>query len=528
MAAKREYTVLELDGARLCALSAVVTAGNVEVTRWHTAECPAGTQADNAATVGSWIGEELRTAGLDTARTVLAVGRNDVVLKPISLPAAEGLGEASIAGAVRLQMVRQLTMAVDGAAIDYAVMPTKSDGSMVVLAGAMPGERVKWLKNMAEAADCRLARIALRCSGAAAQLGEVSQRRAGPVLGVVVGRTTTEFVVVEDGQMVLARATDLTLPESTDDLAAFAQRLAIEAKRTWVSHPPTSGGAELEFVGVLGKGDVASLVAAACGEVLGVTGQVVGLPPVVKCHCDVPEADRGTMSALVGLLTEQVQGRPMLDFANPRKAPDVAAKMRQAVLVGTLLLILVGGVSIVMAQKRLGALRSERDVALAEEASQRKQLEQYLIVHARINHMEQWRNARVDWLPHIRRLSDELPDPHDSTTDELTGRMASNSFYDPRGKSTYPGGEWKTGMRSTFSLSGKVDNRTVAAELRERLLTDGVYQVGSRGPDMPDRYSMELVTSLPSPAAKPLAKPAGQPAGEPTPAPKDAGQKGAP
>src|SRR2546421_341402 len=75
------------------------------------------------------------------------------------------------------------------------------DGTVGVLAGAMPADRVRWWREIASGAGLNLRRIGLRCAGGAALLAELSQRRAGPIMGVSVGAGSTEFVIVEDGQM---------------------------------------------------------------------------------------------------------------------------------------------------------------------------------------------------------------------------------------------------------------------------------------------------------------------------------------
>jgi hypothetical protein len=516
MGSRKEVTVIELDGSRLSALAAHVTPGGVDISRWHTAVRPEGVAADNAKAVGEWLGKELKDAGLPRSRVILAMARNDVVLKPLTLPASEEVNEDSIAGAVRLQMVRQLTMSMEGTAIDYTVMPGRAAGTMGVIAGAMPGPRVQWARDVAAAAGCKLVRIGLRCSGASALLAELSQRRSGPVLGIALGATTTEFVVVEDGQMMLARGAELPRPSEPGETEAFVQRLAVEAKRTWMSYRSATPGLEVDLVAVLGDGDLAKQVGAACGVGLNVPGEIVPLPTVAARSCNVPEADRGTMAALAGLLVEGVVGKPGLDFANPRKIPDVGARRRQMVLAAALLLIVTGGFGYVASKKSLNSLRAELETLKSEEGRLKKQVDQYLALDARVNHIEQWKNARVDWLPHIRKLSDTLPSPHDSITDEFAGKMIASTFYDPKGKTQYPGGEWGTRVNTVFDLAGKVDHRTIASGLRERLLADKIYTVESRGPDTPDRYSVELATSLRRPE---LPKP---PPEKPKAAPKKA------
>jgi Tfp pilus assembly PilM family ATPase len=521
MAVGREMSVMELDGARLTAVSAVVSGNSVEVTRWLSATRPDSVAADSADAVGEWIAAEFKQAGLSRSRVVLAVSRGDVVLKQLTLPAGADTGEADIAGAVRLQMVRQLTMSLEGTAIDYAPVGGAQGGSVSVLAGAMPADRVNWSRAVAKAAGMNLRRIGLRCAGAAALMAELSQRRAAPILGVAVGAGTTEFVIVEDGQMMLARAVDVPKPASRADFDMYAERLSVEAKRTWMSYRSSRPGMDAEAVAVVGDGELARRVGDQCAGALGVPCKTVGLPGLVQMTAQISENERAAAMPLVGLLVEGVLGRPGLDFANPRKLPDRAAAVRQRVLAAALVAIAVGGVGYVGANKKLGHMQEELKVLQAKESDLRKQADQYYVLHAKINHIEQWEQAKVDWLGHIRELSDQLPDPHDAVVGELTGRMMGGAVYDPKGKS-YPGGEWTAREQAVFEVSGSVENRQVVTDLRERLLGGGVYRVESRGPDTPDKFSLELLTADATPQAaiisdKPIAKSS-------TP-PKQAGKK---
>ena len=514
MAGEREYGVLELDGPRLTAITAVVSTGRVEVKRWLSAVRPETVAGDDAAAVGEWIGLEFKRAGLARGRIVVAVSRGDIVLKQLSVPQGTGPGalpasDAEVAGVVRLQMSRQLPMSAEGSAIDYAPMAGASadgTGARWVMAGAMPAARVAWLRAVARAAGLTVDRIGLRSLGAATLLAELSQRRAGPVLGVAVGSGSTEFVIVEDGQMIFARATDAARPVARAEMEAFADRVAIEAKRTWTSHRASRSSGEIEVVGVLGEGELSRLVGERCGRALERSVEAVGAPSIVELPSHMPEGDRAAALPLVGMLVERAVGRATLDFANPRRLPDAGARRRQFALAGVFALIVLGGLSFVAKDRALGRLRAERDALVAKESELRKSVDVMLVEDARANHLERWAATRVDWLAHVRRLSDFLPEPSLATLDEMEGRLTAATTYTPRGRS-YPDGAWGVREQADFQLAGKVRTRQVAADLRQTLLESGAYRVENRGPDTPDRFSLEL-TTLPPPIVQKPVKPA--------------------
>lgn len=509
MAVGREYSVLEIDGPRLAAVSATVAGDRIAIRRWLISHRPESLAGDRPDAVGAWVGGEFSRGQLGRARTILAVARGDVVLKQLALPASSTLQPHELAGVVRLQMLRQLAMQVEGAAIDY-LPPVPHPGepqapSIHVMAGAMPADRVEWSRRMAQGAGLTLRRIGLRCFGAAALLSDVSQRRHGPVLGIAVGAGSVEFVVVEDGQLAFARAVDAARPAEGEQ-ATFADRLAVEAKRTWMSFRSTRAGGEPELVAVVAEPEVGKLVGERAAASLSCEWDLVGMPAFVEVPSTMTQAERALLAPLVGLLCETLLNRPSLDFANPRKVPDPNAKRRQVALVAALSLIVVGGGGTIIADRLLGDLRSQQADLQVKEASLRKEFETFQVEHARVTHAEQWAGAKADWIGHLRAITRTLPEPTAGVLDGMSGRLGSTTTF-TMASGGYLNGRWTQPGQVSFDVSGKVDARQTASDLRERLLEIDGYGVESQGPDAPDRFDFAITTSRFTPAdgAKPPA-----------------------
>lgn len=512
----RTTTVVELDGSRLCAIAASVGAGTVMVTRWLSALKPDTIAADDLAALGAWVREELDRASVPRSRVVLSVSRGDVVLKRLPLPAA-AVGPDDLAPMVRLAMTRHLSMPLEGTSIDFAppesAAPSLAAGAAragrTVMAGAMPGDRVRWCQALSAAAGLGLRRIGLRCFGASALLSELSQRRAGTVLGVAVGWGSTEFVVVEDGQMVFARAADTPRPTSRDEVEAFAERVAVEAKRTWMSHRSASPGPAPEFVAVLGEGELSRRVGERCAQTLESPWELVGAPALVTLPASMPESERSAAAPLVGLLVESAVGRPTLDFANPRRAPDRAARRRQLTLAGVFAgIVLIGGAWVASGMK-LADARGELAKLQKLRRDLKTDLDQALVRDARLNHVLQWIGADVDWLGHMRVLAGQIPDGGTAQLDEISGSMSARTLYckplrgpdAPREVAVYPDakGEWVTLPQVRFSLTGTVSRREVAQGIRSRLITGDLYTVETLGADVSDRFNLSVTTGVASP-----------------------------
>jgi hypothetical protein len=498
---------VSFDADRLSVVGGSVVKDQVRVRTWHSAQART-VDLKNASEAGAWLGSELDKAGLAKSRLVFCVPRGEVVLKCLRLPTSD---PAELAGMVRLQMTRQLTMAVEGTAIDYvpitgAGAKGRTGEGLSVLAAALPGDRVEWYQGVAKAAGCKIARLGLRASGTAALLGGVSQRHTGPVLGVAVGWGAVEFVVVHDGELVFTRAADIGMATPGEADGSFVGKVAVEAKRSWMSYRVGEGSAEIDGVVVAGEGALAKELAARCGEALEMGSRLCPLPPVIVSETRIPEPDALAAAPLLGLLAEGVMGRPALDFANPRRAPDLGAARRQRVLAAVLGLIVVGGVAGVYATGELSRLEKQLKAETDHRRDLGAQFAQYEKDDARLEHIRTWRSAAVDWIGHATQISENMPDTRVAQLDQLSGRLAAEVRLTPKSGRYDPEG-WQLLQAAGFSIAGHVAKREIADDLRLRL--QKLYEkVDTKGADVQDRFSFELGTVKPTPEVGNPAAPA--------------------
>lgn len=505
MTTHRLITLIDIGAERVHALQAQIAPGKIAVrvaAAWDRPAMP----ADRPRELGESLGGFLKESGFQSAPALLAVPRSDVVLKRLSLPIAGGVAPADLASIVHLQMSKQLTLAAEGTVIDYTTLAPESAGSssLGVLAGAMPSDRYGWYREMARGAGLRVLRVGLRASGAAALLAELSQRRDGPTLGVVRGEREVEFLVVEQGQLVFARAADLSPP-------ADADRVAVEAARTWAAFRNASAGVEAPTIAVLGSDPEAKTIAERVGKELDRPGEQVGVPSRVEWIAgSTPEP----FLPLLGMLVEHAAASPTLDFAHPKRAVDRTARRRQTALLGVLGAILLVGGAGVWAMSDLSTLRSRLAASKREETRLRSELEQYLAEHARLNHFELWGQASVDWMAHLGAINQQLPDPREATLDEFGAALSTSVAF--AGKGQYPDGAWEAKQSAVFSISGRAHDRGVAADLRGRLISsDQFARVETRGAELPDRFSLEMVTTRRDPDEAPPAPSRPQEGGRP-------------
>ncbi|GAB4386583.1 MAG: hypothetical protein Kow0022_16030 [Phycisphaerales bacterium] len=495
--------LVDLSRDVVTAAGVTASARGLTVHRVAMAARPEHVAPDSPEQVGQWVRAALQDAGITTNRAVFAAPRGEVVLKMLELPTAGIENEAELCEAIRLQMSRQLTMPVEQSVIDWVMLESSDEQMLSVLVGVIHRERIEWYRQVAQHAKLRITGLRLRSSGIARLASEVE----GPVLAIASGIDTTDFVVADGGRVLFARSVELkhAMPEmslpllqddGSDADADLPQRIAVEAKRTWMSYRVSQQAEEVRGIVVLGKGEAAQEICDRCGAMLELSARCLDVPASVRIKPSVDESALGSFLPLLGLGVPAATGAGSLDFLHPRKPPDRGARRRQIALVCVLMLIVLGGVGYLLRQDRLDALEAEKAARQAQLDKLSGAYRAYLIERARAEHIRRWDAIDVDWVGYLAWLTERLPDPRVSLADRVTMALASQVKYEGR---TFPGGVWSSESRVAVDLSGKVSDRSIALTLREKLLEAGLFTVVNRGPDVADRYDFELTTPLLSP-----------------------------
>jgi len=489
----------------LAAAAVNVSARGMTVNRVALASRPNEVEADAPDQVGQWVRHSLDDAGISTRRAVFAVPRAEVVLKVLELPTAGIESEAELCQAVRLQMTRQLTMPIDESIIDSVTLPARGDDRMTcVLAGAIHRDRVEWYRQVARAAGLKIAGVRLRSGGIARLAGGAD----GPVLAIASGAETTDFVVAEHGRVLFARSVELqhatpelSLPLLRDEGGGdqeqdLLQRVAVEAKRTWMSYRVSQRAEDVRSIVVMGRGETAQQLCERCQAMLELEAHCVELPASLRIKPSLSDETLGTFLPLLGLGVRLEDGSKGLDFLNPRRPPDVGARRRQLALAGMFALVVLGGAGYLFGQNVIGQLEAELSVKQTRERELFEEYVAYLKERARSEHVQRWDAIDADYIGHLAWLTGRLPDPKISLADRVDMTLVGEVRYEGR---SFPEGRWSSVSRLAVDVSGKVSDRSIALELRERLLETGLFTVVNRGPDVADRYDFELTTQYLSP-----------------------------
>jgi len=293
---------------------------------------------------------------------------------------------------------------------------------------------------------------------------------------------------------------DLALPTETSELSEYVEQIAVEAKRTWMAYRANADSSEVHAVSVLGSGVFAHDIGRACAAELEMPYERLRLSASIEFPAEMSDWERSVSLPLVGLMAESVFTEPTLDFAHPRVAPDRAAAIRQRALMGLFAAVLVFGTLGVFGWLHLQDLEGEADAASDALSKAQMRHARYLVESARLNNLEQWASADVDWIGHIAWLSETVGDPREVRFDGLSAALVNEVVFQlPRGVSDISKGEWLSDRRISFSVGGPAINRETANAFREQLLDSGIYRVGTRGADVPDSFRLDLTTTYLSP-----------------------------
>lgn len=493
MTRKGSLAVVQIGRERVAAVQVHLRKSRVDVSSACCVVRPAEVSPDRPEELGAWVRDTLDAAGITARRAILAAARSEVVLKVLDLPGGGIADEAERCEIVRLQMARQLTMPIAESVIDWLPMAEGDEAkSESVLVGAIHDARLGWYKDVAAGAGLRPIGIALSSGGIIALTSGVE----GTVLTVAPSLTGIEYVIASHQRVLFARSIDFPDVSDTEDDARaadeYAERIAVEAKRTWMSYRVSQRAEDVNAIAVVGFAAASERVRKACADLMELPGVCVGLPDSVRVASPRLVDRNGPVLPLIGLALGAGAGTPGLDFLNPRRPPDKAARRRMIGMAGVLGLIVVGGAGYLLADQKVRSLRGV-EAALQEDRNRLAgEYLSYLADLARAEHIDRWDALDADYLGHVGWISAHLPEPSVSQADRVALAMAAQVRYEG---TAFPGPGWSSPARLVVSVSGRVAERDVTLALRDRLLRSGPYVVANRGPDVADRYDFELSTA---------------------------------
>ena len=517
----RNVIAIDVGRRRFRALLAARGRGAIKVRRALVDDVPDTLNFDDPNAVGQWVAERMRAAKFPRGDASIAIGREHVGLKRITLPTID---DSELPDMTRLAMQRELPFDAESAVIDF-VPVERGPTSTTVLAVAVPQPVIDFATTMAKAAGLGIERITLRTMGAAALLNTMDAGQGFSILDFGLRRSprpTTngdpksgahapasasglaidltgegvEFCMVVDGAVRFSRAAEVPQPQ---DQLAIADAVVTEARRTWMSYRVGDDSAGVGEALVMGDRRVSTYASGPLAEMLKVPVKVLESHPRI----DAGNHDMDHFWPLAGLLLEPAIGGELIDFASPRKAPDVAAKTRQRRLLVACVAVVMLGAMYTLARIDLQSKRRTVDDLESQRSSMEPQFVRFWRDSYKLEHLRQWESVHVDWLKHATYLANPAisPPPDQVVLDSWFGSLNFQGVsYD---KKT---GKWSTDDQITIMIEGEARDRQTADAFREALVRASVYNTsttsadGKGGKRMPFGFTYRLRTKIGSPA----------------------------
>ncbi len=489
--AGRHAIAIDIGRRELRALEAMWDRERLRVGRVLVEPIPDDVGPDDPRSLGVWAGRTLNQAGFGKGRAVAVVSREHVVLKRIALPTAE---PRELPEMTRLALHRELPFDPTTAIIDFVLM-AGGGTSTTVLAVAVPQGALVPLRQAVRGAGRSLEHLSLRNMGVAALLDPDS---AEPVLAVDITAERVEFTVVVDGVIRFSRAGELP---ALEDPAEITAAVVTEARRTWMSYRIVQDSEDVCRAVVFGDPRVAEPAASAIGEILKVETSVFNGHGLVEGFTG-GSAD-GELWPLVGLLLVPNIRIQSIDFAHPRRAPDVRARKRRIAIgvAGLAVVIFMAG----MTWARFDLADLQQTVAQLQEKRtvRRPQYLRYGRDLYKLTHLQQWESVDPEWLEHLAYIASLSPPPDRVVLDTWAGTLAFGGVkFDRRSQ------RFSAPAEIRIAVEGEAADRETADAFRGSLVDTEAYDISTAGPDaqsgrrLPYSFQYNLRTSGDTPVSR--------------------------
>ncbi len=468
--AGRRVIAIDIGRRRLRALEADVDRDRLTVRRVLVEPLPAALDAGEPRALGTWVGQTLSEAGLARTHATIAISREHVVLKRLTLPSVD---DTELPDMTRLALQRELPFEPGSAVIDFACI-SRTDTATTVIAAAAPDAVLATVREAAAAAGITVDRMSLRTMGTAALVAtNATEGTLAGVLAVDISGDHVEFSVIVDGSIRFSRAG--SIPPG-DDPQAIAAAVVTEARRTWMSYRIVEGAEDVRRAVVFGDRRVCELVAKSIGKILKIDTAV--FDGHVRVDAPGLGQDMGPVWPLAGLLLAPMLDRDLIDFLHPRKTPDVGSRKRQIALgvVGLVVVLVLGAMT--WARFDLADRRQSLANLRDRETTLRPQYLRYGRDSYKLAHLEHWASADADWLDHLSFIATLTPPSDRVVLDSWTGTIVFNGVkFDRKTR------KFSAPKEIRIVVEGEASDRVTADAFRGTLVETESYDISTAGPD---------------------------------------------
>jgi Tfp pilus assembly PilM family ATPase len=452
-----EYLAIEWEHEHVCGVLAHVTPGHVRIDRTFVIPKPTASASSSGPLQIDWLKPQLAKLGITGGQALVALPRDEAVVKRIELPEAP---DDELPVLVRFQAGAKSSVALDELSLDFIPLPRRSDvPGREALMATVPRQTIDEVVTV-----CRISGLeAVSIGLTAAAVAEFVARAESSVDNVASGAS---LVVARHGNRVeisMLRRCHLLFSHSArlseGATGQEAQAIVAEVSRALVALRGAIADVKIERAWTLVSASEHEQLAESLHRRL--QCEVLPLDPFASVERDPRVADaiadRSLFAGPIGMLLAKSDPRvPGLDFLSPRRPPVKRNVRKQQKIMAGAAVATVAALLIGYQWMRLASLDSEIETLGERETDLTAQLTKGAPAASAAALVGEWEAEGEDWLEELAELTERMP-----STEKVYLRQLK---CDPKSG---------TSPSATLKLDGYARDQSEALSLNPRFLVKG-------------------------------------------------------
>ena len=299
-----------------------------------------GSDGESTPDVGSQIAAGL-PGGLKGIDTLVAIGRTNIELRQVSVPAAP---DDELPDMVRFQAMREFNALDDTWPLDFISLDTDPEQPREVLAATINPDQLSQIRRICREAGLKPQRMILRPCAAASLFSRQTPPGDGKVrLLVDLLQSEADLTLLIDGTVNLTRCA--RLHSDPLDRPESPKALISELRRTIAAAHNQLGHRRIDELVLFGSGPLHETLIEAVRTETSLPATLFdpleGLQLGGRMARDMPDGPSRFASLFGALLDELQQKGPAVDFLHPRRRPEPPSRRKSYALAGLAVALVV-------------------------------------------------------------------------------------------------------------------------------------------------------------------------------------------
>jgi hypothetical protein len=445
--------------------------------------------------------------GLPGAPAIVALPRESVLVGRIELPSDD---EAELRSMAHIALLRDYTIEGVECTGDFQRSAVAEQTTAVIAAGAARSR----VQEACARVGAPAVRVSARVLGMLALVRTSDTLASGTTLALDFTPGSLECALVREGELLHSRGAGMAPVPGEQAVSAAL----VEFRRLMAALRTSIPGLALDRIVIAGE---RSLVASLAPQVASIAAcsatRLDAHPRIAFASPDVRERACASCLPLAGLLLEDEHAVEhagnAINLLHPTPQIDVAARARERMLmvVGAVVIAAIAGYTLGIRSWR--TLEERHDDLLSKARNAEPVRLRFQRDELRARHIDAYKTVVPDWLAHFDALRRFAPDPSSVVLDSLTVQIDGTDI------DYTEGGKMVAKPELRFVLDGEAKDRATADALRDTLVKEKGYTIGSSGADArggrrlpyPFAYTLRTPNLTPPDPAKPSDAKGAQP-----------------